>query len=137
MNYKITVNGQTYEVKIEDLNARPVIAWVNGQRYEVLPEDSHGGEQMPAPLENLRPMAVSAAPQTIGADSVIAPLPGVVTEVFVKAGEVIESGQVILVIEAMKMKNSIRAPRAGKVSEVLASAGQSVTHKQALIKFES
>jgi biotin carboxyl carrier protein len=53
----------------------------------------------------------------------------------VKAGEQIESGQVILVIEAMKMKNSIRATRAGKISEVLVSAGETVAHKQSLVKF--
>jgi biotin carboxyl carrier protein len=57
-------------------------------------------------------------------------------EIFVKAGEQIESGQVILVIEAMKMKNSIRATRAGKISEVLVSPGETVAHKQALVKFE-
>jgi biotin carboxyl carrier protein len=65
----------------------------------------------------------------------VAPLPGTITEVFVKTGEKVETGQVVLVIEAMKMKNSIRAVRAGIVGEVLVSAGQSVAHKQALIRF--
>jgi biotin carboxyl carrier protein len=64
-----------------------------------------------------------------------APLPGTVIEIFVKAGEQIEAGQVILVIEAMKMKNSIRSTRAGKIVEVLVSAGQTVAHKQILVKF--
>jgi biotin carboxyl carrier protein len=58
-----------------------------------------------------------------------------VTEVFVKPGEVIEMGQVVLVIEAMKMKNSIRSTRAGTIAEVLVSAGQTVAHKQMLVKF--
>jgi biotin carboxyl carrier protein len=64
-----------------------------------------------------------------------APLPGTVIEIFVKPGEQIEAGQVILVIEAMKMKNSIRSTRAGKVAEVLVGAGQTVAHKQALVRF--
>jgi biotin carboxyl carrier protein len=64
-----------------------------------------------------------------------APLPGTVIEIFVKAGEYIEAGQIILVIEAMKMKNSIRSTRAGKITEVLVSAGQTVTHKQILVRF--
>jgi biotin carboxyl carrier protein len=65
-----------------------------------------------------------------------APLPGTVVEVFVKEGDLIESGQVILIIEAMKMKNSIRSTRAGKISEVLVSALQTVAHKQPLVRFE-
>ena len=65
-----------------------------------------------------------------------APLPGTVIEIFIKAGDQIEAGQVILIIEAMKMKNSIRSRRAGKIAEVLVSAGQTVAHKQALVRFE-
>jgi pyruvate carboxylase subunit B len=64
-----------------------------------------------------------------------APLPGTVIEVFVKAGDKVEAGQVILVIEAMKMKNSIRSVYSGTVGEVFVSKGQSVAHKQVLIKF--
>ena len=63
-------------------------------------------------------------------------MPGTVIEIFVKPGDQIESGQVVLVIEAMKMKNSIRSTREGKVSAVLVSAGQTVTHKQILLEFE-
>jgi biotin carboxyl carrier protein len=63
------------------------------------------------------------------------PLPGTVTEVFIKEGEQVEAGHVALVIEAMKMKNSIRTTRAGKVSAVLVAAGETVTHKQPLIEF--
>ena len=65
-----------------------------------------------------------------------APLPGTVIEIFVKPGDQIETGQVILVIEAMKMKNSIRSTRAGRIGEVLVSAGLTVAHKQALVRFE-
>ena len=64
-----------------------------------------------------------------------APLPGTVIEIFIKAGDQIEAGQVILVIEAMKMKNSIRSRRAGKIAEVLVNAGQTVAHKQVLVRF--
>ena len=71
-----------------------------------------------------------------GEKSMPAPLPGTIIEIFVKAGDEVESGQVVLVIEAMKMKNSIRSTREGKVSAVLVSAGQTVTHKQALMEFE-
>jgi biotin carboxyl carrier protein len=54
----------------------------------------------------------------------------------VKKGEAIETGHVMMVIEAMKMKNSIRSTRSGKIADVLVAAGQTVAHKQALVRFE-
>ena len=72
---------------------------------------------------------------SLNINEMTAPLPGTVIEVFVKAGDQIEAGQVILVIEAMKMKNSIRSVRAGKIIEVLVNANQTVAHKQTLVRF--
>jgi len=144
MKYKITVNNKTYEVEIENINARPVIAYVDGERFEVMPENAGQVETRkdteakaekksfdphPAPAASLSPNPA------LSGNALTAPLPGTVLEVFVKAGEKVEAGQVVVVIEAMKMKNSIRSVYSGTVSEVLVSAGQSVAHKQALIKF--
>lgn len=135
MKYKVTVNDKTYEVEIEDINARPVVAQVDGVRFEVMPEN---GKPVEAPqtarMVEIKP-AAAASPSAVGAHTLIAPLPGTITEVFIKAGEQVETGQVVLVIEAMKMKNSIRATHGGVVENVLVSAGQSVAHKQALVKF--
>ena len=143
MKYKITVNNKIYEVEIEDINTRPVVAFVDGDRFEVMPEHADQTETKkeaakktesktfnpnPAPAASSPNLALSGNTQT-------APLPGTVIEVFVKAGDKVEAGQVILVIEAMKMKNSIRSVYSGTVGEVFVSTGQSVAHKQALIKF--
>jgi biotin carboxyl carrier protein len=137
MKYQVKVENQTFEVEIEDINARPVIARVDGQSFEVHP---NSGAQAPlrketAPLTTAAPLPVGSASQHMSGQDMVAPLPGTITEVFVKTGEKVETGQVVLIIEAMKMKNSIRAVRAGIVGEVLVSAGQSVAHKQALIRF--
>ena len=138
MKLNVKINETNYTVEIEDLNARPIIATVDGERFEVTPENGR-------PLEVKREasaLAVSAPQKTealsIAANAKVlpAPLPGTVIEVFIKPGDEVESGQVVLVIEAMKMKNSIRSTREGKVSAVLVSAGQTVTHKQALLEFE-
>jgi biotin carboxyl carrier protein len=138
MKYTVTIQDKSYAVEIEDINARPVIARVNGIRFEVLPEAS------PARVES-QPQGKRDAAQSVPApkanaasniNEMIAPLPGTVVEVFIKTGDEIEAGQVIVVIEAMKMKNSIRSVRAGKVAEVLVSAMQTVAHKQALVRFE-
>lgn len=136
MKYVVKVADKQYEVEIEDLQARPVIARVNGQEFEVNPE---GGSTHATPKETkeFKPGEASKHPamSSISATELTAPLPGVVTEVFVKSGDAIEMGQVVLIIEAMKMKNSIRSTRAGTIAEVLVSAGQTVAHKQMLVKF--
>ncbi|MEW6030397.1 MAG: biotin/lipoyl-containing protein [Chloroflexota bacterium] len=138
MKIIVKVGEQNFEVEIEDLNARPIVAVVDGERFEVTPEDGvrpEGREEAGAPIEKKIPVVGMSAPSVGDARLLVAPLPGTVVEVFVKQGDQIETGQVVLVIEAMKMKNSIRSMRAGTVGEVLVSAGQTVAHKQALIRF--
>ena len=140
MKYNVTIQDKSYVVEIEDINARPVIAYVEGIRFEVIPDTDPVGSQVKAELRkeaqgnesfDLRKSATSS-----NSHEMAAPLPGLVIEVFVKPGDEIEAGQVILIIEAMKMKNSIRSTRGGKISEVLVDAGQTVAHKQALVRFE-
>jgi biotin carboxyl carrier protein len=144
MKYKITVSNKAYEVEIKDINTRPIIAIVDGEQFEVMPEDAGQGEtrkeadvkvEKKAFNPNPAPAPSPSPNQALSGNALTAPLPGTVIEVFVKAGEKVEAGQVVLIIEAMKMKNSIRSVYSGTVSEVLVSAGQSVTHKQALVKF--
>ena len=136
MKYIVKVADKSYEVEIEDIHARPVIARVDGQTFEVIPDnETRRGSQKE--ISEFKPAEVSkqpASPNSTGND-LTAPLPGTVIEIFVKPGDQIETGQVILIIEAMKMKNSIRSTRAGKITEVLVSAGQTVAHKQALVRF--
>ena len=144
MKYKITVNNKAYEVKIEDINTRPVIAFVDGDRFEVMPEnadkvetrkEASGKTEKKTFNPNPAPAAASSPNLALSGNTQTAPLPGTVIEVFVKGGDKVEAGQVILVIEAMKMKNSIRSVYSGTVGEVFVSKGQSVAHKQVLIKF--
>lgn len=139
MKYVVKVADKTFEVEIEDIHARPVIARVDGYEFEVRPENGTrpglGTEtKSPVPVEPSRP--VSTLPTGSGSGDLTAPLPGTVIEVFMKAGDTIEAGQIVLVIEAMKMKNSIRSTRAGKIAEVLVTPGQTVAHKQVLVRFE-
>jgi len=136
MKYIVKVADKSYEVEIFDLHARPVIARVDGQEFEVNPENRITQTARKEATE-LKSVELSKPPssQSLSTNELTAPLPGTVIEAFVKAGDHIEAGQVILVIEAMKMKNSIRSTRAGKIAEVLVGAGQTVAHKQALVKF--
>jgi len=136
MKYIVKVADKSYEVEIEDIYARPVIARVDGQEFKVNPEDRI---QLALQKEAREFKSVELSKQPSGPTSNIneltAPLPGTVIEIFVKSGEYIETGQVLLIIEAMKMKNSIRSTRAGKIVEVLVNAGQTVAPKQPLVRF--
>jgi biotin carboxyl carrier protein len=137
MKYKVSISGKSYEVEIENVHARPIVAYVDGQKFEVHP-DSGSKLEARAETTESKPVIVSTQPviQTGSENELTAPLPGTIISVFVKAGDEIEAGKVVLIIEAMKMKNSIRTTRGGTVAEVLVSPGQTVAHKQALVRFE-
>jgi glutaconyl-CoA/methylmalonyl-CoA decarboxylase subunit gamma len=140
MKYNVKVGEKTFEVEVEDINKRPVIARVDGEVFEVsLERRATAQESQPAvapkPVEKRHIAAAAPSSMNLSGSSLVAPLPGIVVEVFIKPGEAVETGQVILVIEAMKMKNSIRSVRDGIVKQVLVSAGQTVAHKQVLVEF--
>ena len=147
MKYTVKIAEKTYDVEIDDIHARPVIARVDGESFEVMPESGikpEAGEEAggTSPItekasSSLKPYpaASPASSSALGGKTLTSPLPGTVTEVFIKKGDKVEIGKVILIIEAMKMKNSIRSVRTGIVAEVLVSAGQTVAHKQALVEF--
>ena len=144
MKVVVKVGDRVFEVDIENSSARPIIASVEGERFEVWPENplpAAGETGSPAgdaaqkdEVSGAGKPAVSTSLKLSG-KTMTSPLPGVVIGVFVKAGESIEAGHVLLIIEAMKMKNSIRSTRAGKISAVMVNAGETVAHKQPLIEF--
>lgn len=145
MKVVVKVGDRVFEVDIENTSTRPIVAMVEGERFEVWPENLNqppAGSESSTPTEvgHLAPataqkIQTSAASGTLSGKTMTSPLPGTVTEVFVKEGEQVEAGHVALVIEAMKMKNSIRTTRAGKISAVLVNAGETVTYRQPLIEF--
>ena len=133
MKVSVKIDNQIYEVEIKDINKRPVVAIVDGETFEVQPETELAASPAfePAPAKTAAPV-----PQTASGKAMLAPLPGTMTEIFVLPGARVETGQPVCVIEAMKMKNTIRADRIGTVANVLVSPGQSVKHKQVLVEFE-
>ena len=136
MKYVVKVAEKQYEVEIEDIHVSPVIARVDGQEFKVSLEAGSKPAVQKEP-NGIKPDDLSQhlSGPGVNTSELTAPLPGTVIEVFMKAGDYIEAGQVVLIIEAMKMKNSIRSTRSGKIAEILVSAGQTVTHKQMLVKF--
>jgi glutaconyl-CoA/methylmalonyl-CoA decarboxylase subunit gamma len=147
MKMKVKINNQTFEVTLDDLNARPIVATVDGQTFEVYPEGMPA-VQAPAPVipaqVSAPAPAVAAAPAPVakapagGSDkgqAVVAPIPGVIVAVAVKEGETVTRGQELCVLEAMKMKNSIRATHDGTISAVKVVVGDHVQHNQVLIVY--
>lgn len=141
MKYTVKIADVTYEVEIEDLNQRPILARIGDETFEVTPENGHAAARSDSPQPGSASKTAKQAPAgapsgPASGTSIVAPLPGTVTEVNVKAGDSIQSGQQVCVIDAMKMKNAIRATRGGKIAKVAITAGQSVTHRQVLVEFE-
>jgi len=125
MKYNIKVDKQTYVVEIEDLHARPIVARVDGVPIEVWPEEAEKSaipgststtqsEKPPLPSTGHIPSGTA-----LNVKEVRAPIPGVIISVLAKPGDTVEYGQELFVIEAMKMRNSIRASRSGSVAEIL------------------
>jgi biotin carboxyl carrier protein len=145
MKVVVKVGDRVFEVNIENTSTRPIVATVEGERFEVWPENLNqaptGSEpSLQAGAGRLEPVKANnehatAAGSRLSGKTMTSPLPGIVTEIFVKAGDQVEAGHVALVVEAMKMKNSIRTTRAGKISAVLVNTGETVAHKQPLIEF--
>jgi biotin carboxyl carrier protein len=137
MKYHIKTGDKTFEVEIDDINTRPIIARVDGQEFEVLPfmpPAPNPREIGVSPLEQ-KPSGSPAHSHTGQSRLMFAPLPGTVIDIFIKPGDEVETGQVVMIIDAMKMKNSIRSVRDGIVAAVPVNKGQNVAHKQTLLEF--
>ena len=94
---------------------------VNGTAYEVTVEEVKGGAA-PAPAP-----APAAAPAPAGAgEQITAPMPGTILDVKVTAGQAVKSGDVLMILEAMKMENEIMAPHDGTITSVAVAKGSSV-----------
>lgn len=118
--YTITVNGTAYEVEVEE--AGSVASAPKAVAPKAAPAPAPAPKAAPAPA----PAPKAAAPVAAGATTVSAPMPGKVLSVNVKVGDAVKSGDVLMILEAMKMQNEIMAPADGTVSDVRVSAGQTV-----------
>jgi len=140
MKIHVKIEDTTYEVSVGDLSARPVIASVDGQDFEVWPEEmSIPGEAIEATTSKPASVPQARKPMDVSngdTRSVKAPLPGVIIEIKVSEGDRVAYGQELCVLEAMKMKNTIRANREGRIKRIHAVIGDQVQHSAVLMEFE-
>ncbi len=140
MKVRVRIEGRDFAVEVGDLTSRPVRVTVDGKAYEVWPEQAEartGTPPSPAPARSPGgPPRPSPGPDRAAAGMAVrAPIPGVILSVGVKAGERVDRGQELCVLEAMKMKNAIRASRDGMVAVVHVAPGQHVKHNDLLLEF--
>ena len=112
--YHITLNGKVYEVEIEEVKA--------------------GQKPQPTVAAAPKAEAKKEVAATGAGEAVEAPMPGTIVNVNVKNGDVVKKGQVLAILEAMKMENEIVAPRDGVVNNISVDKGQNVNHGEKLLE---
>ncbi len=110
--WRVTLDGRPVAVDAVEIAPNTLSILLDGQSFEV--------SLMPSP------------DGTEGRQQIVAPMPGKVVRLLVKAGDRVEAGQGLLVVEAMKMQNEIRSPKGGTVERVLTGEGQSVNAGEVL-----
>ena len=156
MRYSATVDGTEHEVEVEELEAHKLRIHLGSQTYEVdlrkaslgsysllignrsldlevnregdqfLVLSRHGATRVTLIDHARRAIAQRSAREVSGRVEIKAMMPGRVVQVLAKPGDDVETGQGVLIVEAMKMENELKAPKSGKVLEIRVSVGQTV-----------
>jgi biotin carboxyl carrier protein len=112
--YSILLQGESFEVRVETVGAE-LRATTKSREYRLSIHDPRAWKKNRA-----------GAAEAEGRQQVLAPMPGKVVRVLVAAGDEVQAGQGLMVVEAMKMQNEIRAPKSGKVERLSVAEGQTV-----------
>ena len=141
--YKYKINGNLYNVVIGDIEDNIAHVEVNGTHYTVEMEKKPKAEVAPKPVA--RPAAPAPAPASTpapaakpaaGKSGVKSPLPGVILDIKCNVGDEVKKGQTLIILEAMKMENSINADKDGKITAINVSKGESVLEGTDLVIIE-
>lgn len=139
---KVEVDGETVDVKVVEETAGTLVLEIKGERFTVALRGDDAvlvdGAEMEMHLSDFRP---TGAPGAHGAGRgkgarVKPPMPGKIVAVKVEAGQEVQQGQVLVILEAMKMQNEIASPASGVVKAVHVKPGQTVEGKDLLVEIE-
>ena len=117
MKYKVTLNNRVYEVEVEQDEAMLV------DEYELAAPAAPAPAAAAAPVAAAAPAAVAAPVSVAAGEAVKSPMPGNILKINVTQGQQVNEGDVIMVLEAMKMENEIVATRSGTIAQIAVSKG--------------
>ena len=130
MKYKVTLNNRTYEVEVEAGEAMLVDEY---EAYAPAPAAAPVAAAPVAAAPAAAPAPAPAAASLAAGEVVKSPMPGNILKINVSQGQKVKEGDVLIVLEAMKMENDIVAPKAGSVAQIAVSKGQVVETGSPLI----
>ena len=141
--WKISLDGQPVNADAVEIAPNTLSLMLDGQSYEVhITPSSDGILKLQTGLQEFTAEVADprawrgrrhGALEAEGRQQVVAPMPGKVVRILVQAGDKVEAGQGILVVEAMKMQNEIRSPKSGKVEKIVAKEGETVNAGDVLV----
>lgn len=142
-NFKFAINGNNYEVEIQSIEGNLATIEVNGSAYKVEIDREVKSTKTPTLVRSLAVPSTDTEKSTVrtakptdrkGTGGIKSPLPGTVLEMHVKVGDQVKVGTKLLVLEAMKMENTINSDKAGTVTSVKVDKGDSVLEGDLLIE---
>jgi len=149
--HNVIVNGNQYTVEVQDVNASPLTMVVNGKTYTIELSGMQPQVQQPqavvqtsvaaqpvdqeTPVSAPKPTPIVFSTPANGGGKVTSPMPGVILDIQVKAGDAVKKGDQLCALEAMKMKSAVRSTKDGTVSSVEVKEGQKVNHNDVLFRF--
>ena len=123
MIYNVTINDKVYEVEVEKGKAN----LIKTTAVVAAPAAAPAATPAAAPVAAApAPAAAPAAAAAAGTTPVNSPMPGTILDIKVAVGQAVKEGELVCILEAMKMENEIYAPCAGSIAQVLVTKGQSV-----------
>lgn len=143
--HRISVDGQVQEIDFESVSGQPVYSLIiDGKSYESYVYETEEGLQVllrghlyNLTVEDEREKRLRAAAgggaSASGEFNLKAPMPGLVVSIPVAEGDQVEKGQVILILESMKMQNELKSPKAGTVTRIRVKPGETVEQRQPLL----
>ncbi len=146
-DHHVVIDDKVFEVDFESVSGQPVYSLlINGQSHEAYVYAAGDewqvlllGRQYAVKVENEREKRLRSSSaggkkvQETGEFQLKAPMPGLVVAVSVSEGQLVEKGQVLVILESMKMQNELKSPHAGKVERIKVKAGETVEQRQLLL----
>jgi len=137
--FSFTISGNKYDVHLKDIEDNIAQLEVNGTQYEVEIHQELKKAKTPKLVRKeiqRKPGEGFITKKASGASKVNAPLPGNIFKVLVNVGDTVKKGDVLLVMEAMKMENNVLAEKEGTIASIKVSVGDAVLQNDVLIEME-